>query len=217
MDNLKFAISRGEKNRVCNIEAKVVSPNKKFSKKVEYPIYIKANAKSDFDKLSEALNANKIALLNALGDINDLRYINPYTLVPFNANTDSLGYGVSLEHEINDNDPSNKISECFKSDGTIVRPVFGTPSDGATGTIIITASLNGQSLSTSIPIGVHSITEAEVLNAPEAAESEIRKLLTPANGNIKSYEGKLIIFGNTKISGKTSKLLLLVLLKLLGQ
>lgn len=150
----KGIITRGEYDRGITLNAKVVSPNKKYSSSENFPVIIKANAMSDMEKVLAALNEHKTSLLELGEDLNDLSYDISDILVE----GDSFGYKTSTTYVM-----SSPLNEFINDKGEIIgRPKYGT--EDVSGAVSITTSLNGVKMTTHVPITIKAVDIEDIFN-----------------------------------------------------
>lgn len=153
----KGIVSRGEHERGVTLRAKVVSPNKRFSKTKDYHVRISAKTMSDEEKVLAALTDHKQTIIKDIGKDNLDNILNDFK-ASLNEN-DSFGYGTKTSYSILGN-----VSKYFDNDKNISgRPKYGT-SESASGVISITTTMPNTSISmtTNIPISMKSPTAEEL-------------------------------------------------------
>lgn len=154
----KGIVSRGEHERGVTLRAKVVSPNKRFSKTKDYHVRISAKTMSDEEKVLAALTDHKQTIIKDIGNDNLDNILNDFK-ASLNEN-DSFGYGTKTSYSILGN-----VSKYFDNDKSISgRPKYGS-SESASGVISITTTMPNTNISmtTNIPISMKSPTAEELL------------------------------------------------------
>lgn len=166
--SFKGIITRGEYDRGIDLSAKVVSPNKKYSSKQTIPVTIKANALTDREKCLLALNEHKAAILSLGDDLNDISYDITDKLIE----SDSFGYKTNTVYAI-----SSPLSNYITNAGMITAyPKYG--GSDVSGTIAITTSLNGISMTTHVPLTIKALSASDVLNDSRLSEANLWTLIS---------------------------------------
>lgn len=150
---LKGAITRKDKNAGVTLLAKIVTENKKKSKKVQYPIVVKSKGMTDLEcvQIDSAIMRDKINGKNLGDGITD----NITGLITRGANDTQISYTIRTMT------PNVDISKYISNDGKIIkRP--STDVGDITGMLIMTVQKNNAALSSTfnILLKAYSIDES---------------------------------------------------------
>lgn len=154
----KGIVSRGKNERKARIIAKIVAPSKLVAKEVEFEVRIKAKAISDSEKCLMVLNIHKQDFTK-LGEtiLSDIFLGSAQVIAALMNTKPDTEYGTTTTFDI---DPT-LAPYINQATGEITRPPYGE--NDVNGSIRITTSLNGVSVSALIPVALNAVAADEAL------------------------------------------------------